>query len=120
MLAEHAAGVDRIRCRREQTANDVSQPAAPFATAVNRTGRLDLGDSGLTKTGSLTTLEAPASVDCHGIWDTMKKNLLVAALLSTVAVASFAQPPVDKRDKAVNKTPKHEKVMKDAPKNENP
>lgn len=50
----------------------------------------------------------------------MKKNLLVAALLSTVAVASFAQPPVDKRDKAVNKTPKHEKVMKDAPKNENP
>lgn len=48
----------------------------------------------------------------------MKKNLLVAALLSTVAVASFAQPPVDKRDKAVNKTPKHEKVMKDAPKNE--
>ena len=48
----------------------------------------------------------------------MKKNLLIAAVLSTVAVVSFAQPPVDKHDKAVNEAPKHEKAMDDAPKHE--
>lgn len=48
----------------------------------------------------------------------MKKNLLAAALLSTMAVVSFAQPPVDKHDKAMNEAPKHEKAMNDAPKHE--
>lgn len=48
----------------------------------------------------------------------MKKNLLVAALLSTMAVVSFAQPPVDKHDKAMNDVPKQKKAMNEAPKHE--
>ncbi|OYT98758.1 MAG: hypothetical protein CFE40_08010 [Burkholderiales bacterium PBB1] len=48
----------------------------------------------------------------------MNKNLLVAALLSTMAAVSFAQPPVDKHDKAMSEAPKHEKSMHDAPKHE--
>ena len=48
----------------------------------------------------------------------MKKNLLVAALLSTMAAVSFAQPPADKHDKAMNDAPKHEKAMADAAQHE--